>query len=697
MRAVRGRAFSPAIRSEGGLLPADLLGRIAANDPQVPGLTPEAYHLDRGVRLGEAITRSWNRLVGAWAAFRDELESLPPGDAAIRVTRERWLLPLFEELGYGRLQPARAVELEGRTYPVSHAWGAVPIHLVGARVDLDRRTTGVAGAARHAPHTLVQELLNRSPERLWGIVSNGRSLRLLRDNRSLTRQAYLEFDLEAIFGAEAYSDFALLWLVAHESRLEGERPEECWLERWVAFAASEGTRALDRLRDGVERAIVALGRGFLAHLANGPLRAALRDGSLDRTDYYRQLLRLVYRLLFLFTAEDRELLLDPAADRAAAERYARWYSTARLRQLAVRRRGSRHPDLWAMLRVVVGALGSDSGAPGLGLPALGGFLFGPGACPDLDRAELANADLLEAVRSLATIADGRVLRPIDYRNLGAEELGSVYESLLELHPDVNVEAATFSLSVAAGHERKTTGSYYTPASLVAALLDSALDPVLDEAARSPDPERAILSLRVVDPAAGSGHFLVAAAHRIAKRLAALRSGEEEPPPEALRSALRDVIGHCLYAVDVNPMAVELCKVSLWLEALEPGKPLSFLDGHVKCGNSLLGTTLELLAGGIPDGAYEPITGDDRTTAAELKRQNRREREGQLGLGEAGAEALVDPLVQAVRELEALPAEVIGEVHAKETRFRSLLEAEPYRRAKLVADAWCGAFVAPKRR
>ena len=111
----------------------------------------------------------------------------------------------------------------------------------------------------------------------------------------------------------------------------------------------------------------------------------------------------------------------------------------------------------------------------------------------------------------------------------------------------------------------------------------------------PDPEAAILKLKVVDPACGSGHFLIAAAHRIAKRLAAVRTGDEEPSPEAMRKALRDVIGHCIYGVDVNPMAVELCKVNLWMEALEPGKPLSFLEHRIQPGNSLLGATPALLS------------------------------------------------------------------------------------------------------
>src|SRR5207248_8587606 len=116
-----------------------------------------------------------------------------------------------DQLHYGRLQAVRPVEIDPKTYPISHQWGQVPIHLVGARLDLDRRTPGARGAAGMSPHAMVQELLNRSDERLWGMASNGKVLRLLRDNASFTRQAYVEFDLEAMFSGQVFADFAVLW------------------------------------------------------------------------------------------------------------------------------------------------------------------------------------------------------------------------------------------------------------------------------------------------------------------------------------------------------------------------------------------------------------------------------------------------------------------------------------------------------
>ena len=339
MRTISHIAFT-TVKTEGAILPADLLQRIAVGQGlpaafRLDGLRPDDYHLAPNERLNEAINRAWNRCLGAWASFNDQRARLPESDAGTTLTRERWLLILFQELGYGRLiyagslsvqdpsvktsnvndasrltfDPLRLTFDESR-YPISHLWSNTPIHLVSFRQDLDRRDGARIG---RSPHSLVQEYLNRAPDSLWGFVSNGLRLRVLRDNVSLTRAAYVEFDLEAMLSGELYADFCLLWLICHQSRIEGEPASECWLERWSKEATAQGARALDALRDGVQEAIGALGRGFLAQPANRELKAKLKSGELTAQDYYRQLLRLVYRLIFLFVAEDRDLLLvrDP--------------------------------------------------------------------------------------------------------------------------------------------------------------------------------------------------------------------------------------------------------------------------------------------------------------------------------------------------------------------------------------------------
>lgn len=704
MRISKNNTFQ-TIRSEGGLLPSDLLQRLSGRDKDIPGISDSSYHLS-GEKLNEAINRSWNRLSGAWAAFQKALAEVPDGDPATSVTRGKWLLPLFEELKYGRLQTSKAEQIDAKSYPVSHRWGHLPIHLIGAHVDLDRRSQGVAGAARSSPHSMVQEFLNRSEAHLWAVVSNGHRLRLLRDNITLTRQAYLEFDLAAMFEGEAYSDFVVLWLVCHQSRVEAENPNLCWLEKWSQFAEESGTRALEKLREGVEQAIESLGRGFLAHPANTELRRKLASGEIDKQDYYRQLLRLIYRFIFLFVAEDRQLLLEPDTDKSARKHYYDYYSLTRLRGLAERRIATQHVDLWKGLTLLFDLLG-EKGCPALGLPALGSFLWSAKATEALDGAVIANRDLLRAVYRLSFVQEGSVRRSVDYRNLGAEELGSIYEALLEMHPQIDLGAKTFGLATAAGNERKTTGSYYTPTSLVNCLLDSALDPVIAQAAKSENPEQALLDLKICDPACGSGHFLIAAAHRLAKRLATVRTGDEEPSPEEVGKGLRDVIGRCIFGVDINPMAVELCKVSLWMEAIEPGKPLSFLDHHIQCGNSLLGATPALIARGIPDAAFKPITGDDKAVAAAHKKINKEARKDSSGGGVASGQEILDfahrkapweqlgNLPKALCELEERDDSDLDAVRAKEQKYRELVRSSGYENAYLLADAWCAAFVYPK--
>ena len=294
---------------------------------------------------------------------------------------------------------------------------------------------------------------------------------------------------------------------------------------------------------------------------------------------------------------------------------------------------------------------------------------------------------------------------MDYRNLGTEELGGVYEGLLPLTPRVSGDGADFTFAEFAGNARKTSGSYYTPDSLVQCLLDLALDPVVEEAVRGKlgaDAERAILDLKVCDPAVGSGHFLVGAAHRLARHLARLRAhaaGESEPSPLLYQHAVRDVIGRCLYGVDMSPMAAELCRVSLWLEALEPGKPLSFLDHHIRVGNSLLGTTPELIEAGLPDEAFKPQQGDDRKICTGLRKRNKAEREsGQQDMGYlmvAKPSAEYDTLASRSRWIDESPDDTLGEVRGKEAQFRRMVVSGEYRHRQLVADAWCAAFVQPK--
>lgn len=710
---MRTRSRNPftTVRTAGLLLPVDLLTRIADGDSTVPGLEPQSYHLAPDERLNEAASRAWNRLLALWKSFRQTQDNLPASDTGTTPTRDRWLLPLFEELGYGRLQPQKAIEFDQTSYPISHGWADhVPIHLISFRHPLDRRTPGVAGAATRSPYSVMQELLNRSAQHRWGFLTNGLKLTILRDNAALARAANVEFDLEAMFDGEVYADFQLLYLVCHQSRVEmplDGKPEDCWLEKWAALADDQGTRAREKLRDGVENAIKALGAGFLTTRGNAELKQQLSSGDLPTQDYYRQLLRLVYRLLLLLVAEEkksddgRNLLHPIDSTPQARERYEKFYSIGRLRTLASQRRGTAHADQYESLKVLFEKL--RTGYMPLAIPALGSFLFSDRSTPELDAARLSNESLLDALRQLCFTEDttgrgGAVRRPVDFGNLGSEELGSVYESLLELHPKIDTDAGPFTLGTAAGHERKTTGSYYTPRSLINCLLDSALDPVVTEAIDTPDPqaaEQALLDLKVCDPACGSGHFLIAAAERMAKHLARLRTGDDEPSVMDIQHAKRDIIGRCIYGVDLNPMAVELCKVSLWMEALEPGRPLSFLDHHIQCGNSLLGATPALLSRGIPDAAFKDIAGDDKKFCTSLKNDNKRQRkdieQGQMGFAfEKPIEAA--HLGETMMAINAEPDETLDQLEQKRAHAERLFSSEVWQDARFWADYWCAAFV-----
>src|ERR671937_725521 len=431
------------VRSEGGLLPPDLLARLATSDPELGGLAPADYGLGKGERLTEAAAQAWAACKIYWEAFKAVTARLGAAENGVTETREQWVIPLFRELGYGRLSHRAAAEvIDERSYPISHRGGE------------GKRTVG---GLRVSPHGLMQEYLNRTPH-LWGMVTNGQQLRLLRDNESLTRAAYVEFDLAAMMEGGVYADFVLLYLLLHRSRLpQGHKDAaDCWLERWRVAAVRGGTRALEALREGVTAALKALGQGLLEHQENDALRERLASGELSVTDYYRQLLRLVYRFLFLLVAEERDLLFTEEAAPRLRTIYRDNYSVSRLRERAERRRREdRHDDLWRALCVTFGLM--RAGCPALGLAPLSGGLFNVHACPDLDGAQLANDDLLAAMRGLSLVTVKGVRRRVNYRDLNVEELGSVYESLLDLHPALRRGGGEPRFEVGEGSERKATG------------------------------------------------------------------------------------------------------------------------------------------------------------------------------------------------------------------------------------------------
>jgi hypothetical protein len=694
-----------AICVEGGLLPAEFLQSVA--NQNAPGQSDAEYIVPPGLTLRDEIGRYWTIAEAMWREYKRDRQR-----ADIPTTRtgiDRWLTRLLRDvLGYTDLSLGPEPTVGDRSFPVHHCanGGTVPLLLTTYTYDLDRSVKAFGDdGRRRAPHAAMQEYLNAESEKLWGIVSNGNYLRLLRDNPSLTRPAYIEADLQRIFDESLYPDFAALFLIAHASRtapLAGDIAG-CYLERWRAEGAKTGQRALERLRVGVTTALRELGSGFIEHPQNDTLRAALRDGVITADMLHQQLLRLVYRLLFLFTAEERDLLHAPDASPTARVLYAQGYGLGRLRERARRRRYyDTHGDLWTSLAIVFRALAR--GASPLGLPALGG-LFEEDQCSLLDASTLPNKRLLAAIYALGYFEDRSGLARVNYRDMGTEELGSVYESLLELHPVVQVATLpwTFAFleddtgSAVKGSERKLSGSYYTPDSLVQELLRSALDPVIECAINDnpTDPQGALLRLRVLDPACGSGHFLIGAARRLAAAVARLNA-EFDLPDEALRRhAVREVARRCIFGVDRNPLAVELYKTALWIEAIEPGKPLSFLDAHIKVGDTLIGVTdLSVLKSGIPDEAFKELTGSDKAYVRDLSRRNKGERENPT-LSLVTEAAFPSDLGAAIAALTDAPEDTLAAVQEKRRVLLEVTDARAVHDLRMACDFWCAAFFAPK--
>lgn len=711
LRKTQAALNLPTLTLEGGLFLPDQLEKAALGSAQWQ--SEADYGTPKGLKLKDDYSRAFQIACAQWKHFAAQLERTDVDAAALTHTFVQELLR--DVFGYANLQTCPGITLGERRYPVNLLAGNVPVVVAPHTLALFETDTRFAiagsGTRKKSAFMLMQELLNANPDYLWGIACNGKTLRLLRDTSTLTRPSFLEIDLADLLGGQRYAEFANVWRLLHASRSAGN-PTECVWEKWRAAGQEEGTRVRDGLRLGVTDALLILGEGFLQHPANDALRSALHNGELSKDAYFQQLLRLIYRLIFVFSVEERGLLhpKDESKEALAARRaYAEGYAVARLRDLCLKRRArNRFDDHWQALRIVFKGL--SEGEPRLALPALGG-LFVTSQCPALDAASLDNAHLLAAMQNLRWASHKGVLAPVDYRNMGPEELGSVYESLLELVPEIDLPARKFgfvgltSEGSTAGNARKLSGSYYTPDSLVQELIKSALDPVIEQriAAQPESPVEALLAIRVIDPACGSGHFLLAAARRLAEKLAQLRATDGEQTEQDFRHALREVVSRCIFGVDRNPMAIELARTALWLEGFEEGRPLGFLDHHLQVGDALLGLTdLKALELGIAKDAFKPLSGDDKEVCKQLAKANAaalkdlEKKRKALAFGQLDVASSQDSGLKPLQALEALPENSTQEIAAKEAAYRAFLEQAKTSRLAHAADLLVGAYLLPKR-
>jgi len=637
-----------AIHIQGNILSSEILEKIRTEDIRFQKATDFGLHPNAPVR--DEINLAWSIAVTSWNAFGMKRDQLSDTDSGTSETRRYWMLPLLQQiLGY-EIAISTAEIINGKSYAISHRASnrdGFPVHIVGVNQSLDKRPE--TGGTRLSPHALVQEYVN-STEHLYAMVSNGRHLRLLRDATRLSRLSYLEFDLEQIMEQGLYTEFALLYRALHASRMPGQKESgaESVMEFYHQEALASGSRIRERLSGAVENSIRELANGLLHYPANEELRRLVLDGHIHPTDYYLYTLRLVYRILFLLVIEERKLIYGDKLDEGLLKKrniYYDFYSVRRLTLLAEKLVyvDSRKCDLWQSLITTFSLFENQELGSKLGISPLGSGLFAPDALGELKCQQLSNESLLKVLRYLVTFENENLQRVrVNYADLDVEEFGSVYEGLLEYDPEITDNAGQPVFGFVAGTGRSSSGSHYTPEELVKPLITHSLDYLIEERLRKPElyldahqlktlsrpqqTEAALLSLTICDVACGSGHILLSAARRVGFELAKIRSGEDQPTPTAMRVAVRDVISHCIYGVDLNPLAVELCKVALWLEAHEPGQPLNFLDHRIKCGNAIVGLAhREELEKGIATEAFKTLPGDEKELAKLFRDQNAKDR------------------------------------------------------------------------
>lgn len=706
------------INIQGNLISEEILQKIESGDAQ--GQQATDFGFEPGSNIRSEIEYAWSRIKLDWKHFSDKSQNLPASDPYGTTLSRKWMEQFLSSIGFDLSKTKAGLQGDNnQSYTISHVadnLSQLPVHIVGFiepnnpdKNTLDVKSSG--GTSRFSPHATMQEYLNVT-EHVYGIAANGLFLRLIRDSGRLIKLTYVEFDLKRMLDEDKYSEFTLLYRLLHATRFPRTQTEadQCFLEKYYQDSIETGNRIRDGLSLAVKESLLALGNGFLQHESNAALREKIQNGQLSSKDYYRQLLRIIYRFLFLMVTEERDLVYDPEDKTEATQRlkriYLQFYSIARLRKLCENRYvyESQFNDLWQGLVQTFQLFEAGGNGKKLGIQPLDGDLFSYTAIKDLQECLISNKLLLECVRNMNEFRDEKKnLVNINYRSLDVEELGSVYEGLLELHPVIeNIEAtnpAHINFTFHEGTDRKTTGSYYTRPELVNELIKSALIPVIEERLKENTGNKeaqakALLKLKVCDAAAGSGHMLLAAARTIAWYLARVKSGEENPAPSVYRSCLREVIQHCIYAVDFNPDAVELCKLALWLEGHNSGKPLSFLDHKIRNGNSLVGVSdLSVLQKGIPDDAFNPVPGDDKKVCQELKKENAKYNKTKQTTIDFDQSGKIDTtaITGDYKELENIRQDDVEGVKQVKTKFDKLRSNHAWFNDWRACNLWTAAF------
>jgi Eco57I restriction-modification methylase len=485
----------------------------------------------------------------------------------------------------------------------------------------------------------------------WVLCTNGRELRLVDTQRTYSR-AYLQFDLQK--AAEHPSTFAVLWgLLREEAFRHGPGKSPLVLEI-LRSSARHGQAVSRSLRVGVIESV--------QHLLGG-LNTC---GKHDLSRLFDESLTVVYRVLFLMFAESRNLVPNwhPV--------YRESYTVESLRERAERQ--GKVPGLWESLQAIARLAHSGCRAGGLVVPPFNGRLFSPTRSPIAESCAVDDEVARQALLSLSTTRMGKRTR-IDYRDLGVEQLGAVYESVLDYEPAYADSRRGQVLLRRGGDARKSTGSFYTPQTITDYVVRRTLHPLVDGATAD-----RILQLRVVDPAMGSAAFLVSACRYLARAYerALVREGLADAAEiDEVERALfrRRIAQRCLFGVDLNPTAVQLARLSLWLATLSANKPLTFLDHHLVCGNSLIGASPIDIARQPPGG--RPRRPPNRCDTSLFP---------DADLEPSLARAVVER--RWLADTQDDTAEVVKEKERRLDRLRAGA------RWKSVADLWCACWMWP---
>jgi len=656
------------------------------------------------------IAEAYENLIVRWDLLSSDFSSMNLSDL-----REKWVKYFFSQFGFDLQYQKSAIEADsGNKFILSYrGWegaNAPIVHSSSFQQDLDDRAK--EQTRKYSPHDTLQRFLNQSNSDLWGIVTNGRYLRILRDFSHQSRKAYIQFDLEMLFEGRHYEDFRILYRLIHPSRFIPKEDEKCILENLFEESKSAGVAIGEDLRKNISSAIESLANGFL--LATPDLLNRLVDNTESCMQFYQQILRIIYRILFLFYAEQRRLMPTRST------LYAQEYSLSSLRDKIERGEtiDEEQLDLWEGLKATFNMV--YHGVEELGITSYNGQLFNPDSIHWLINSQCRNDKLLMAIKYMSLFEKKGIPHRISYVELNVDEIGAIYESLLEYIPRISskmenlgdtnkkntpnsqneIPPNTFFLDPR-GTSRKTSGSYYTHPGLVNALIESALIPVVETKIEEAGPdkdnqEKALLSLKICDPACGSAAFLISATEYLGEKLAKIRIQDEYPNDTQIRHARRDVLRHCIYGVDLNPMAVELAKVSLWLTAATNDLPLNFLDHKIKCGNSLIGATPELIKKGIPPEAYSPVECDDKNIARKRMKiareyYKRKEQERNQLVINVIRKSVEDQTFRVMDLSEKYGEDSTREQKEIEKAYKKNREEYAFKRSKYISDYWTAAF------